>query len=159
MYHFLHLHEMNTSSLQSKRQTKGKKRELSLLKTLGRRRPSHGNRCLKQNQPHGFVSNRVQHPKTWSTAEKACSVLKWLCAGHFPYFQWSPQDFPSFFPNQMQKSLCFRREKKTVPADTEDLCQEQFFQEQRPGRNTSEPQRPGQGFGNKMVISTVFTTA
>ena len=112
MYHFLHLHEMNTSSLQSKRQTKGKKRELSLLKTLGRRRPSHGNRCLKQNQPHGFVSNRVQHPKTWSTAEKACSVLKWLCAGHFPYFQWSPQDFPSFFPNQMQKSLCFRREKK-----------------------------------------------
>jgi hypothetical protein len=73
----------------------------------------------------------------------------------FHIFNEAKPDFPSFFPNQMQLSL-LPAEKKTVPADTEDLCQEQFLQEQRPGQNASEPQRPGQGFGNKMVISTVY---
>ena len=62
-----------------------------------------------------------------------------------------PTGFSPFFPEPNTAVSA-----KTVPADTEDLCQEQFFQEQRPGQNTSEPQRPGQGFGNKMVISTVY---
>lgn len=156
MYHFLHLHEMNTSSLQSKRQTKGKKRELSLLKTLGRRRPSHGNRCLKQSQPHGFVSNRVQHPQNLINSWEGMFRTKMTMCRSFSIFSMKPSRLFPVFSRTKCSCLCFRRKKKTVPADTEDLCQEQFLQEQRPGQNASEPQRPGQGFGNKMVISTVY---
>ena len=111
MYHFLHLHEMNTSSLQSKRQTKGKKRELSLLKTLGRRRPSHGNRCLKQSQPHGFVSNRVQHPQNLINSWEGMFRTKMTMCRSFSIFSMKPSRIFPVFSRTKCSCLCFRRKK------------------------------------------------
>lgn len=127
MYHFLHLHEMNTSSLQSKRQTKGKKRELSLLKTLGRRRPSHGNRCLKQSQPHGFVSNRVQHPQNLINSWENMFRTKMTMCRSFSIFSMKPSRIFPVFSRTKCSCLCFRRKKKLCRPTLKTFAKSSFF--------------------------------